>query len=119
MMFPFYIYMVLNSGKEGHESPRWVRALGKGDGRTNRDLCVPPPTNTVFLVEFVRFLTFLDVQKKKHHQRMTLKVLLVVAQASSRREETGVCCRFSESKLQKTTVLDKLSFVQTGEACIR
>ena len=25
-------------GRGGHESPRWIRALGKGDGRTNRDL---------------------------------------------------------------------------------
>ena len=23
-------------GRGGHESPRWIRALGKGDGRTNR-----------------------------------------------------------------------------------
>ena len=33
----------------GHESPpHWIRALGKGDGRTNRDLWVPPPKNTDF-----------------------------------------------------------------------
>jgi hypothetical protein len=34
-------------GRGGHESPRWIRALGKGDGRTNRDLWIPPK-NTVF-----------------------------------------------------------------------
>jgi len=30
-------------GRGGHESPRWIRALGRGDGRTNRDLWIPPP----------------------------------------------------------------------------
>jgi len=29
-------------GRGGHESPRWIRALGKGDGRTNRDLWSHP-----------------------------------------------------------------------------
>ena len=35
-------------GRGGRESPRWIRALGEGDGRTNRDLWVPPPKNTDF-----------------------------------------------------------------------
>jgi hypothetical protein len=38
----------MTRGRGGHESPRWIRALGIGDGRTNRDLWVPPPKNTVF-----------------------------------------------------------------------
>jgi len=36
--FGLVLTFCINStrGRGGHESPRWIRALGKGDGRTNR-----------------------------------------------------------------------------------
>ena len=38
MPTPMVLTFCINStrGRGGHESPRWIRALGKGDGRTNR-----------------------------------------------------------------------------------
>jgi hypothetical protein len=38
------LFVLIDTGKGGHESPRWMRALGKGGGRTNS----PRPKNTVF-----------------------------------------------------------------------